>query len=332
MRLPLFTIVIPTLNRAHCIGRAIDSALAQTYPNLEIIVSNNGSRDNTADLLRGYSDTRLRILQRSQTIPASEHGNYLIAESRGELFLGLSDDDYLEPGFVEAVVQRFLEDPDLVMVYTRCWIHYWDIAVPSSLAPDIEAGPDFIAEHYEQQREVCWCACVLKIAELRLVGPIPPGTIFGDMFYWTRIAYRGKVGFVPEPLSHYVYLDLATPSTSHATPIYDWGAETAAVAATALKAFIASGAPRKRIKRLAWRMKRYTANSVANQFVWLAIRGASRWALLREAFRCVRVIGLRPGFWPHVALGIFAPRAFLTASVRRIASKRASHGSVQTAK
>ncbi len=48
---PRLTIVIPTVNRASLVGRALDSALAQTYDNLEIVVSNNGSTDGTRALL-----------------------------------------------------------------------------------------------------------------------------------------------------------------------------------------------------------------------------------------------------------------------------------------
>ncbi len=319
---PRFTIVIPTLNRAHCLGRAVDSALAQTYANLEVIVSNNGSRDNTAEVLAAYSDARLRVLQREQTIPATAHGNFLIAQASGELFLGLSDDDYLEPGFVEAVVRRFLEDAAVVMVYTRCWVHYWDVPVPSALAPEIETGVQFLRAYYQQQREVCWCACVLKTAELRRIGPIPEGTIFGDMYYWTQIAYDGKVGFVSGLLSHYVYLDINTPSASHSAPILEWGRETAMLADRVVQRFVADAMTPGEAASLSGRMRRYTANTVANQFVWLAIRGVRRSALWRAAWQCAGLIGLRPGFWPHVVMGLLAPRRLLAALARAMAVSR----------
>src|SRR4051794_7881622 len=91
------TIAIPTLNRPRDVRRAIDSALAQTSSDIEVLVSNNGSTDDTRSVLDSYADPRLRVFHRDTTIPPAEHGNVLIAEARGEMFLGLSDDDYIEP-------------------------------------------------------------------------------------------------------------------------------------------------------------------------------------------------------------------------------------------
>lgn len=326
MNAPLFTIVIPTLNRAHCVGRAIDSALAQTWPNLEIIVSDNGSTDATPEVLARYADPRLRILRRDDTIPAPEHGNFLIESARGAYFLGLSDDDYLEPGFVAAVMARFLEDPEVVIAYTRCLVHYWEFALPTSRSPRLESGRDFLVGHYAQHREVCWCACALRMAELRGAGPLPPGTLFGDMYLWTRIALSGKVAWVDRALSHYVLFDPATMNTCHSTPVREWGDQAAALAESVLQRLRALGAAEAlsagQLRALRARMKRYVANSVANQFVWLALRGARRGQLLEAAFEVWGRIGARVGFWPHVCLGIAAPRRLLAALVRRTVRRR----------
>src|ERR1035437_10168092 len=122
-RVPRLTICIPTLNRAYCVGRAVESALSQTFLNLEIIVSNNGSTDATREVLEKYRDSRLRILHREETIPAEAHGNFLITEAKGNLFLGLSDDDYLEPEFATRIIELFDRSPDLSFAYSRCWWH-----------------------------------------------------------------------------------------------------------------------------------------------------------------------------------------------------------------
>src|SRR5437868_3351092 len=115
------TTAIPTLNRAREVRRAIDSALAQTASDIEVIVSNNGSTDDTRSVIDSYADPRLRVFHRETTIPPAEHGNFLIAESRGQLFLGLSDDDYIEPQFAERVIDLYDRHPDISFVYTRCW-------------------------------------------------------------------------------------------------------------------------------------------------------------------------------------------------------------------
>src|SRR6476660_9169184 len=101
------TIVIPTVNRDYCVARAIESALAQTSPDVDIIVSNNGSTDQTRDIIDGYSDPRLRVFHHATTTPIAVHSNFLITEARGELIVGLSDDDWLEPTFAQRMLDLF---------------------------------------------------------------------------------------------------------------------------------------------------------------------------------------------------------------------------------
>jgi glycosyltransferase involved in cell wall biosynthesis len=72
------TIAIPTVNRDYCVGRAIESALAQTSPAVEIIVSNNGSTDRTREILDRYTDPRLRVFHHPSTMPVSAHCNFIM--------------------------------------------------------------------------------------------------------------------------------------------------------------------------------------------------------------------------------------------------------------
>ncbi|HPY82753.1 MAG TPA: glycosyltransferase family A protein, partial [Bacteroidales bacterium] len=60
--MPLFSIIIPTYNRAHILPRTIASVLAQTYSNWECIIVDDGSTDSTKDLIASYSDTRIKYV------------------------------------------------------------------------------------------------------------------------------------------------------------------------------------------------------------------------------------------------------------------------------
>ena len=56
----MISVVLPTYNRARCLSRAINSVLNQTYSDFELIVVDDGSTDNTRELVEGYSDPRIR--------------------------------------------------------------------------------------------------------------------------------------------------------------------------------------------------------------------------------------------------------------------------------
>ena len=60
---PLVSVITPTYNNARFIGRTIDSLLAQTYPKWEMIVVDDGSTDNTADVVQRYPDPRITYLR-----------------------------------------------------------------------------------------------------------------------------------------------------------------------------------------------------------------------------------------------------------------------------
>ncbi len=136
---PRLTIAIPTLNRANLLGRAIDSALAQTSPDVEIVVSDNASIDETSAVLRRYEGRGVRIFRQAKTIPASRNGEFLINQAQGEFFLGLSDDDYLEPEFAAKVLALYDRHPELRFVYTGCAVHYDDVQVPAVVGPEVES-------------------------------------------------------------------------------------------------------------------------------------------------------------------------------------------------
>lgn len=330
---PRLTIVIPTLNRAYCLPRAIDSALAQTHPDVEIIVSDNGSTDNTPEIMARYSDPRLRTFRRDTTIPACAHGNFLIEQARGELFLGLSDDDFIEPEFAARVIDRFESDPSLSFVYTGCNIHFADVLVPAKVGPPVEPGPHFIAAFLGGKRDVCWCACVTRTAGLRRIGPIPEGTRFGDMFYWTRLAFEGNVGCVADPVASYIAYRLGGDNISAKTSVSEWASEVRMLVEQMVGNYWKATGSFERLAAVRRDADEFIARSTADQFVWTALRGASRQELLRAVLPSLTF--LLPGrgpIWVRVIAAILGSRDTLRRNVLAGAAHKARQVSVQNGK
>jgi glycosyltransferase involved in cell wall biosynthesis len=270
------TIAIPTVNRAALLGRAIESALAQTSPEIEIIVSDNGSTDDTQAVIERYAGRGLRTFHHPSTMPATKHGQFLVEQAQGEFFVGLSDDDFLEPEFAAEALALFDRHPELSFVYTGCAVHYEDCQVPAAVGPPVEAGASFLAAHYAGKREVSWCASVTRVRDLLELGPQPEDCIIGDMFYWTKLAFRGPVGCIPRVLSHYVLLRPQNDNVSHGTPPVVWARESRLLANEVIEASRRAGADTAYLSRLQTDCRRHIGRSTANQFVWTRLRGASR--------------------------------------------------------
>jgi glycosyltransferase involved in cell wall biosynthesis len=104
--LPLVSIAIPTYNRADSyLPQALESALNQTYPNLEVIVSDNCSTDRTKAFVTGIADPRLRYFRHDSNIGATGNFNFCAEQAKGKYILLLHDDDMIDNDFVESCIE-----------------------------------------------------------------------------------------------------------------------------------------------------------------------------------------------------------------------------------
>lgn len=116
---PTVSIVIPCRNYGKFLSQAVESALEQTWPEVEILIVDDGSTDDTPDIARSYG-SRVRYL-RVEGMGAYGARNFSLKHVRGDFFLNLDADNILWPDFVEKTVRVFLEndDPKLGFVYTQ---------------------------------------------------------------------------------------------------------------------------------------------------------------------------------------------------------------------
>ncbi|MBV9404763.1 MAG: glycosyltransferase [Acidobacteriaceae bacterium] len=112
-----FSIVIPTYNRAELLGQAIQSALAQTYSNLEILVVDDGSGDDTKRLIAKFQPSVSYVRQENQGKSAAV--NLGIASARGDIILVLDDDDILPAHAIAKHAEALAGSPNANFSYGR---------------------------------------------------------------------------------------------------------------------------------------------------------------------------------------------------------------------
>lgn len=114
-KLPLVTLVTPTYNQAQYLAETIDSVLAQDYPNIEYIVIDDGSTDETPSIIKKYTNKIRSIRQKNIGQAATINKGWDIAN--GQILGYLSSDDTLEKWAISELVNALIKDKEIVVVY-----------------------------------------------------------------------------------------------------------------------------------------------------------------------------------------------------------------------
>jgi len=117
----LVSVIIPTFNRAWILEEAVDSVLSQEFQDFELIVVDDGSTDNTWDILNGYQENVILVRQENKGVSAAR--NRGIGLASGELIAFLDSDDLWLPKKLSAQVEFFNSNPDALICQTEeIWI------------------------------------------------------------------------------------------------------------------------------------------------------------------------------------------------------------------
>ncbi|MBW4693750.1 MAG: glycosyltransferase [Lyngbya sp. HA4199-MV5] len=114
---PLVSILINNYNYARYVGDAIDSALGQTYPNIEVIVVDDGSTDQSREVIEGYGDRIIPIFKPNGGQASAMNAGF--AASHGDIICLLDADDLFLPNKVDIVVKLFRSHPGIDWVFTE---------------------------------------------------------------------------------------------------------------------------------------------------------------------------------------------------------------------
>jgi glycosyltransferase involved in cell wall biosynthesis len=114
---------VPAFNCARFLGEALDSIFAQTYRPIEIIVVDDGSTDNSADVAARYGE-RLTLVRQDNGGPGAAR-NTGFRHARGALIACIDADDHIHPRRIEVGVAPLLRDPKVAGSHVRC-VNFWD--------------------------------------------------------------------------------------------------------------------------------------------------------------------------------------------------------------
>lgn len=119
MKTPFVTVITPTHNRDFILNNAINSVLSQTYKNLEYIIVDDCSTDDTSELVNKYSDKRIKYLRHDTNRGPSAARNTALEHAKGDWITYLDDDDELYTNHLEVMVKHIEKNNDAVFAIPR---------------------------------------------------------------------------------------------------------------------------------------------------------------------------------------------------------------------
>lgn len=206
---PDISVCIPVYNCEKFIGATIDSVLAQTCKDFELIILNNCSTDRTLDVINQYNDPRIRLIQNETNIGAEGNWNIALIEARGEFIKILCADDLLYPNCLErqlAVFKKFSNDGIALVCCGRDVIDEQGKKImrrnfkgqsgrllgQHAIKKTIRAGTNLIGEP---------TAVLFKADVLTNVGQFDASIPYIiDLDFWCRVLLYGDLYTIPESL------------------------------------------------------------------------------------------------------------------------------------
>jgi len=191
---PLVTIAIPTYNRANQYLRdAITCATRQSYPHIEVIISDNCSTDSTEQVVREFHDPRIRYFRQSVNVGANNNFNFCLKQAQGKYFYLFLDDDQIDPDFIETCVKAASSQPNVGIIRTgtriidgagRIIMERSNKAVGLSMT-------DFLKAWFSNKTTMYLCSTLFNTQHLRTIGGLgSKHNLFQDVMAEIKLADR----------------------------------------------------------------------------------------------------------------------------------------------
>lgn len=198
---PVVSVVISTHNRAHLLPRAISSVLSQTYRDFELIIVDDASTDNTAEVVAGFHDERIKYIRHDANKGGPAARNTGIHAARGQYIALLDDDDEWLPVKLERQVAKMREADDRVgLIYSGAEVRGRGTVPLRTYLPQYRGN---VREILLMGSTVCGLHTVLarRRCFAEVGGFDESFTSCQDWDMWKRISERFDFDFVPDVLS-----------------------------------------------------------------------------------------------------------------------------------
>ncbi len=202
---PTVSIGLPVYNGARFINKAIDSILAQTYEDFELIIVDNDSTDDTVSICEEYAakDGRIRIVRNEQNIGAAPNFNKVFGLATGKYFKWAAHDDWIEPEFLAKCVEILDTQSDVSLCHTSTRIYSEDEEVLEDYVDGIDGLNDDPSKRFvsmmKDMRLVFPVFGVMR-RELAAKTALMESIGGGDRPFMGQMALAGKIHLVPELL------------------------------------------------------------------------------------------------------------------------------------
>ena len=193
------SIIMPSYNTGRFIGEAIESVLAQSYSNWELIIVDDCSTDNTDDVVYQYlSDVRIRYIKNETNSGAAVSRNRALREAKGKWIAFLDSDDLWEPDKLKKQI-AFMENNGYHFSYTN----YIEIDEETSPNGKSVTGPKRITKH--GMHNYCWMGCLTVMYDAETVGLIQIEDIKknNDYAMWLKVCKKANCYLLDEVLAKY---------------------------------------------------------------------------------------------------------------------------------
>ncbi len=203
---PLVSIGLPVYNGARYIREAIDSILAQTFTDFELVISDNASTDETYRICEEYAarDKRIRLYRNERNLGATYNYNRVFDLSRGKYFRHASHDDMLAPTNIERCVEVMEREPEVVLCYPRMQRIDENGRTIDAFQDSLHLRDPDPVQRWKRFHQLCddgsMCDPVFGLFRSSMLRrtPVLGNFISADMILLAEAALRGQIHEVPE--------------------------------------------------------------------------------------------------------------------------------------